>query len=216
MSWRNNRDSGRAIQSRPAKTTFLMSNWLNGIYKRIVFLPCTFVVDHKFEHTVPIRSTERNRVFSRNTTYRREWSSDVGVKHGKFELKVFQARKRLPCIWFRIEFWNVSAVHLRLKKVLAWRAEEQARNSRVGHLWYIAQELPCRSRGDALFCQYEGQETPGMSTLQYHDWIVHYQTSLLCKNIIQKLPEISMRQNVTWKLLFVQAHRWKYLHHRPR
>ena len=205
MSWRNNRDSGRAIQSRPAKTTFLMSQKRKR-YKRIIFLPCTFVIDQEFEYTVPIRCTESNRVFSRNTRYRWEWSTDVGVKHGKFELKVFQARKRFPCTCLRIEFWDVGTVHLRLEKVLVWRKEERWRNSRVGHLWYIAQELLYRSRGDALSCRYEEQETLGKSMQQHRGWIVYYQTSLLCKNESQKLPEISTRQRITWRLPSVRAH----------
>lgn len=95
--------------------------WVNNI---TIVSPFTFVTDDKFEYAVPVRRTECNRIFSWNTTYRRECSSDVGVKHCKLELKVFQARKRFPyaCPW--IEFWDVGAVYLKLEQVLAWGTEK--------------------------------------------------------------------------------------------
>ena len=102
MSRGNDCDRGRAMQMRPANN--ILDEQLVKWNTNDSLLPCTFVIDQKFEHTMPVRCTERNGVFPRNTRYRWERSTDVGVKHGKFELKIFQARKRFPRACLRVEF----------------------------------------------------------------------------------------------------------------
>ena len=58
--------------------------------------PFSLVVNHKLKYAVSIGSAEDYRVFSWRTRNGWKGSSNEGVEHGEFELKVRQARVRLP------------------------------------------------------------------------------------------------------------------------